>query len=202
MLRVSDTIRINYALYRIGALHARKIPTYTTKAELYALYSIATRLSPGAQALEIGSYLGASACYLVAGLSRNNGRLICVDTWKNETMPEGNMDTYNTFLKNTESLKQWIIVLRKRSDSITEADVQRPLGFVFIDGDHSYESAKHDFALASKYLDETGVIALHDCATFKGVNRTIGEALASGEWGIAGQINNLCLLKRAEYLLD
>lgn len=202
MSKIIDAIRVNHALYKVGALHARRILTFTSRAELYALYETAAQLPLNTQALEIGSYLGASACYLAAGLAERNGHLFCVDTWKNENMPEGSMDTFSIFQRNTEPLEQWITVVRKRSDEIIESDVPRPLGFVFIDGDHSYESAKHDFRLASQWLVAAGMVALHDCAAYKGVSRTIGEALASGEWALARQINNLCFLKRAQHLLD
>ncbi len=201
-MHLLDAVRINYALWKIGALRARKIPTYTRKLELYGLFNVAAQCPQGTQALEIGSYLGASTCYLVAALAQKNGHLFCVDTWQNETMPEGVQDTFELFVRNAQGIRRWITILRKRSDELGPSDIRIPLGLVFIDGDHSYEAVRRDFGLVSEWLDRAGLIAFHDCCSFKGVSRVVGEALASGEWALAGQINNLCFLKRAQYLLD
>src|SRR5438270_847483 len=52
-----------------GVGNAASIQTWTAKVELYALYDLALQCPPRGSVLEIGSYLGASTCYLCAGLS-------------------------------------------------------------------------------------------------------------------------------------
>lgn len=179
--------------------NADVIFTFTKKKELRALYNLASACPHNAVALEIGSYLGASSCYLAAGLARVNGHLFCVDTWQNETMPEGERDTFVEFQKNTNGVRHLLTTIRKRSDEIAEGEIQLPLNLVFIDGDHSYAAVKNDFDCVQKWLAEDGIIAFHDfsCPAFEGVSRVIGEALASGKWMIAGQVDTLVWIKPA-----
>lgn len=183
-------------LRAVGLQGASTIPTSVDKTELQALYYLARNAPFGAKILEIGSYLGASTCYLAAGAAKVNGQVLCVDTWMNETMPEGVRDTYAEFMKNTEGAEHLIHTIRKSSDHLTDSDIPASLDLVFIDGDHSYEAVKRDFERITPWLSATGVIAFHDAVTFEGVTCTIGEALVSGEWVIHGVVNNLCWIKR------
>lgn len=178
---------------------AKTIPTYTTPEELRALYALAASCPPNAVALEIGSYLGASTCYLAIGLAKNSGSLLCVDTWQNETMPEGERDTWAEFERNTKGVANTLKVIRKNSDDLMGTDITSPLHLVFIDGDHSYEAARGDFERIVPWLDDKGIIAFHDCVAFEGVSRVIGEALATGNWQIAGYVGNLLWIKRPQW---
>jgi predicted O-methyltransferase YrrM len=197
-----DAYRAQNALQHVGVADIVNVRSYTTSKELTALLKIASSLPRGAFALEIGSHLGVSACYIVAGLAQVNGHLFCVDTWNNETMPEGERDTFDEFRKNIAPIRNWITVIRKKSSELTKPDLRVPLSLIFIDGNHAYENVKADFLLVSNWLDENGVVAFHDCLSFRGVSRTIGEALATGEWALSGQVNNLCFLRRAKYFVD
>lgn len=195
----TDTALLKYALRSAEVANATSITSWTTKHELKALYELALSCPPDAKALEVGSYLGASTCYIAAGLTKKGGHLYCVDTWHNETMPEGERDTLTEFRKNTQGIRSLITEVRKRSEELTTADVQAPLDLVFLDGDHSYSSIKEDFAKVTPWVSDTGTVAFHDCAYFVGVSRVIGEALATGEWMLAGHINNLLWIKRAAF---
>lgn len=175
------------------------IRTYTRPSELRALLDLAAACPRDGIALEIGSYLGASSCYIVAGISRSDGCLMCVDTWQNETMPEGEYDTLAEFRKNTSAIQKKIILLKKRSDELEDSDIPKPVNLIFIDGDHSYATSKADFEKVSPWLAEGGAIAFHDHACFQGVARVIGEALATGGWAIAGCTDNLLWIKRTKW---
>lgn len=187
---------LDQCLKAAGVLNADMIPTYTTKRELHTLYLLATACPAGAVALEIGSYLGISCCYLAVGLMRVEGHLICVDTWQNETMPEGIRDTFTTFKHNIAAVEHLVTPIQKRSDELTDADIFDPLHLVFLDGDHSYEAVNKDFHKIAPYIVENGVLAFHDSISFSGVSRTIGEALESGEWQMAGLVDNLVWLTK------
>jgi predicted O-methyltransferase YrrM len=172
---------------------AAKIHTHMTAAELRALQDLAA----GAQnALEIGSYLGASSAHMAAVLSMHGGLLTCVDTWANETMDEGTRDTLAEFERNTRGVAEAIAIVRKRSDELAEADVLLPLDLVFIDADHSYPTVKRDFDKVRGWIREGGTLAFHDVLFFEGVSRVVGEVLASGEWQLAGKVDNLVWLKK------
>ena len=193
-----DSFLLNDALRRIGALNAKKIQTWTKPKELQTLTNLAATCPRNAIALEIGSYIGASACYLVAGLALVDGHLFCVDTWHNETMPGGERDTFDEFLRNTSKVKNWITIVRRKSEELSVDDISAQLDLVFIDGDHSYLAVKRDFECTSRWVSSDGIVVFHD-SNFKGVSRTIGEALASGEWEIGGHIVNLFWIKRARF---
>jgi predicted O-methyltransferase YrrM len=194
--------RVNYFIYnrqfkRTEYLKFEDIPTWTKKRELETLYYMASTLPRGAYALEIGSYLGASTCYLASGLSRIGGHLFCVDTWMNETMLEGDRDTYSEFLKNTQSVRDYITPIRKRSSELNLEDIHPPLHLVFIDGDHNYLAVKSDFERVAAWVAKDGIIAFHDSNVlqYEGVSRVIGEALLTGEWKVSGAIESLLWLK-------
>jgi predicted O-methyltransferase YrrM len=193
--------RVNYFIYdrqfnRAEYSKFEDIPTWTKKSELKALYYMASTLPRGAYALEIGSYLGASTCYLASGLSRIGGHLFCVDTWKNETMLEGERDTFAEFLKNTQALRDYITPIRKRSGDLKVEDIHIPLNLVFIDGDHSYLGVKSDFDRVAPWVAKDGTIAFHDSnvSHYDGISKVIGEALLTGKWRVSGVIESLLWL--------
>jgi predicted O-methyltransferase YrrM len=181
-----------------GCSHAQRIPSWTSEAELWMLHRLARSCPPGANALEIGSYLGASTCYLAAGLRASSGRLYCVDTWTNETMPDGPRDTFADFRRNTAAFANIITAVRKRSDRLVVGDVPVPLELVFIDGDHDYAAASGDFALVAPMMSPGGVVAFHDVGVTEhaGVGRVLGEAIASGDWGLEGMVDSLAWIRR------
>jgi predicted O-methyltransferase YrrM len=200
--RVSDyveTVSQEVYLRRMGLEHASRIKTYTTRDELKILFRLAAWLPSGSGILEIGSYTGASACYLGAGVSQVGGHLYCVDTWNNETMPEGTRDTFSEFRQNTRSIEHLITIIRKRSDEIEEKDFNHTIRLAFIDGDHGYEQVAGDFAKVDSIISEDGIIAFHDCIMYKGVSCFIGDLLSGGEWMLIGHLGNLLWMKKAQW---
>lgn len=120
------------------------IPTHMTDQERLWLYRLVIEHKPK-RILEIGSYLGASSCFLAAALVENGGKgtLYCVDTWQNHHMSEGLKDTYGDFLRNTEKYSQILVPLRGYSNEVAE-EFNHHLDMLFIDGDHSYKGCKLD----------------------------------------------------------
>ena len=194
-----DDSYLKWNLRHVGLAKAGQILSYTSEEELAALFGLAEDCPPKSRALEIGSHLGASTCFIGAGLAQKDGHLYCVDTWHNETMPEGEQDTFETFRRNTAGLNGVLTPIRKRSDQLGASELQTPLQFVFLDGDHSYEATRKDFDLVEPWVAPEGIIAFHDCRYFKGVSRVIGEVLAAGQWAIAGYLGNLMWVKRGRW---
>jgi len=190
---------LRLALRTSGVAGAPAIRSFTLPYELGALYDLGRHCPPGAAALEIGSYLGASACYIAAGLREVGGRLYCVDTWQNETMPDGIRDTLAEFKQNTRGVEDLLCLVRKRSDELTTTDIPDKLDLIFIDGDHSYEAVKADFLHVTPWLTENGIVAFHDHLFWRSVTQFIGEALASGAWVVAAQSGDLLCLKRSRF---
>ncbi len=186
-------------LQQLGIARHSRVFSHTTNAERLALFELARWLPPQARALEIGSHIGSSALFLCAGLSRISGSLICVDTWMNETMPDGAKDTLPEFSANTREYAAMITPVRKFSNTLTAQDIGGPLDFALIDGDHSEQGVRSDFALLEGWIKPGGYIAFHDLRrNFPGVHIVMGEALASGKWQIASLHDTLGVIRRLE----
>lgn len=188
--------RLERDLAQLGLAEAERIFTHTTTAERMQLYELAKTCGP--HALEVGSYLGSSACFIAAGLKPQGGKLYCVDTWNNETMPEGDLNTFETFTRNVRNFSGQIVPLRKRSTELRAQDVSPPLDLVFLDGDHSEEAVGAELDMIGPWVRPGGVIAFHDSIWFPGVTKTIGRALQSGDWAPIGQVDNLLWIQRRQ----
>jgi len=194
--------RLDVALLARAMGDARQAAAHTTSwthvDELRMLYTLAALLPRNARALEIGSHLGASALYIASGLRRRGGHLYCVDTWQNDAMPDPVTDTFDAFQSNIAPVAEHITVIRKRSETLTAADIETPLDLVFIDGDHDYAAVRRDFLLSESLLGRGGAIAFHDFGNplHAGVSRVVGEALASGDWVMRGVVRSLAWIER------
>jgi predicted O-methyltransferase YrrM len=196
-IQLARRIACSRRLGLIQGLRTSRIGTYTTLDELCALYDLARSCPPNSAALEIGSYLGASTCFLAKGLGRNGGRLYCVDTWNNETMPGGGRDTFAEFVRNTRNLAGTLRAVRKRSSELSVGDISQPIALAFLDGDHSYEATRADFERVAPWIDHGGRVAFHDCSHFfPGVTRVVGRALESGQWKLGGFRDSLCWVQK------
>lgn len=182
-------------LRRAGLKDAGKIPTFTTSEELQTLLTLALELEQGATVVEIGSYLGASTAYLAAGGRSRTSEIVCIDTWQNETMPEGVLDTFAAFNQNLRSVLHTIRTVRKSTAVVTAGDLPAQADLIFIDGDHSYSAVKHDFALMEPLVNGRTTIVFHDTAHFEGPSRVVGECLAGGKWRLHGVCQNLTWLR-------
>jgi predicted O-methyltransferase YrrM len=171
---------------------AWSIFTHTEPIERLLLYRLALGLPPNAVALEIGSYLGASACFLAAGLSKvgDGTKLFCVDTWNNDAMTEGGRDTYQEFLSNTEAYMKNIIPLKGFSDKVAET-FDTPINLLFIDGDHSYEGCRKDILAWLPHLKKNGIIVMHDFRYSPGVKKAVGELIEPIRMGRAHCVHNI-----------
>lgn len=155
-----------------------KIATHLTPEEKYVLYGLSRDISSqhaNAVFLEIGSYVGASAVTIASAFS-NNTSLYCVDTWQNETMPDGLRDTFEEFTENTRHLSSYITPLRGRSEAVA-VSFDKTLDFIFFDGDHSYEGIKTDVDCWLPRLVSGGIAVFHDSGWAEGVQRVIQEEI-------------------------
>lgn len=150
-----------------------KMGKFTERA---GLFYIASRLNNPKIIVEIGSWVGVSTCYIAAGLPSNSkAHIYGVDTFKGSTINEeaaiawnrsvNNMggSTLNRFIENAKSTgfeeKISPIVL----NSVDAAKKWKgKIDFLFIDGDHFYNSVKKDFNAWFPHLSPIGVIAFHD----------------------------------------
>lgn len=149
---------------------------------LLALARAQSRARPqGVRAVEIGSYLGASASFLTAGFMRLSDRLVCIDTWSNDAMSEGHRDTYAEFLANTRGAGAQVIPVRGWSHDLEVVakvhSLLEQIDLLFIDGDHSHEGALSDWRVYEPLLSPGAVVAMHDIGWAEGVKRVVAEEI-------------------------
>jgi predicted O-methyltransferase YrrM len=127
--------------------------------------------------LEIGSYEGASACYLIDTLARDADiELHCIDTWdlSNEhtglypkpSLVEARF-VNNTFLATRAAVKSVNLVVHKgRSDhhlpKMLSENMQERFDFIYIDGSHQAPDVLFDAVVAFKLLRPGGLMIFDD----------------------------------------
>lgn len=145
------------------------------------LYHFATRIE--GNAIEIGSYLGRSSVVIASGLKFNGrkGILFAIDPWEMLPMLK---TTLKGFIANVRASECGDIirpvhgfaqkVLEEKPDYI----FNKPIGMLFIDGDHSYEEIKKDLGWIP-FVSKDGIIAFHDYGSVKipGPTKAIDEYL-------------------------
>ncbi len=150
------------------------INTHLSAREKCRILNLARKCS-GYVYVEIGSYLGASACFIAAGIKKSlKGKLYCIDTWKNEAMTECVRDTFAEFKANTAKYENIIVPMRGDSRDLAKSFNKR-IDFLFIDGDHSYESVRMDVDAWFPKLNSGALVLFHDIGWAKGVQQVIDE---------------------------
>lgn len=176
LLLIMGFIENQYYILRYRRLrYAFSIATHLTLKERVCLYNLGRDVCVIA---EIGSYIGASACCFGASANRKSiEKIICIDTWNNDAMTEGNRDTWSEFKTNTSSFSDYVIPVRGFSTEVV-AEVRKispKLDLLFIDGDHSYEGVKADWEAYKKFLRPGSIVIFHDYEWAEGVKRVVHE---------------------------
>jgi predicted O-methyltransferase YrrM len=174
------------------------------------LFQLASDLPANAQVIEVGSWMGASTCFIAGGLKGDGTKILAVDNFQGlSTCGEdaawyqrhfrklGADSTLEIFRQNFAALGFTPRSDPVVSDSLAAAkklEAQRgAIDFVFIDGDHSYDACRADIAAWTPFVKRGGVIAFHDFGSrADGVTRAIFETIKSGRFaeivGVAGTI--------------
>jgi predicted O-methyltransferase YrrM len=144
-----------------------------------ALFEAASATAGRGAIVEIGSWKGRSTTWLAAGARLAGRRVYAVDPHTGSTEdPAAN--TLDEFCANLERAGLAGVV---EPLVMTSAQAARrldgPIELLFIDGDHSYEGAKHDADLWLPRLVEGGTAMCHDVATsgYSGPRRVFRRAI-------------------------
>lgn len=167
------------------------IPGFFDFADLYD--QIAAEVRDGATLVEVGSFLGRSACYLGDSLKANGKKatLLCVDTWPalySEGLHSTIEGTFDIFYANVRQagLLDTIVPIRTRSTHAA-GFIRNDLDFVFIDAAHDYENCKADIVAWLPKVRSGGTIAGHDFdGTFPGVMQAVKEVFG-GSYSVLGR---------------
>ena len=120
--------------------------------------------------LEIGSWEGRSACFLLGELP--DSKLTCIDTFQGsvEHVNEDTTQIYSRFLKNTDQYKDRLNVYTSKSFDVLKK-IDDTFDFIFVDGSHEYKDVVFDGLLAWKLLKPGGLMIFDDYNVFEGVNK-------------------------------
>ena len=140
----------------------------------WLLHGLVRSLKPET-CVEIGSAHGWSTCHIGLALRENfKGRLYAVDphlptAWNDV----GAVDSLPILVRNLRrfGLEKCVSIIRSTSAEAAR-DWSRTIDFLLIDGDHSYEGVKRDWAIFSPHLGPFGVAVFHDTTwDLHGANR-------------------------------
>lgn len=144
--------------------------------------------------VEIGSFKGRSTVGL-ASIARKYGlgNLVAIDPHSSPSTTDpdlkGQTTSYDDFMLHLEraGVTEQVEVHRDYSYNVAK-HWNRPIRFLWIDGDHTYEGAKADVDLFKPFLAEGAIVAMHDVlGTFEGSLRVfVEELLGSDDFGPAG----------------
>ncbi|MBV9404471.1 MAG: class I SAM-dependent methyltransferase [Acidobacteriaceae bacterium] len=178
---------------------ARNVPGYIGEEEFRALGMLFTGAPSEGVAVEIGSFKGKSTVGLAA-LAAHYGfsPVISIDPHdapcSTDPMLGGKDSSFDDFQSalRTAGLAPQVEVHRALSRDVA-GEWNRPIRFLWIDGDHTYDGAKLDFDSFSPYLVEGGIVALHDTLhEFEGPIRVFVEnMLQSDKFGPAGLLHTI-----------
>lgn len=173
------------------------------------LFQLASDLPPGARVIEIGSWMGASTCFLAGGV-KDGAKIYAVDNFQGHSTCQedvawyerhfqrlGQHSTLELFQRNLARLGFSGLAEPVVSDSLAAtrrlAAVYGTIDMVFIDADHSYEACKADIAAWVPFVKLGGVMAFHDFGSrADGVTQAIFEAIKADCFSeIIGQANTV-----------
>ena len=176
-------------LRRRGWREIEDIPTHLTTAEKLQIYELAS--GQGGVALEVGSYLGASACLIAMALldRKDASHLYCVDTWQNDAMSEGARDTFKLFERHVAPFRRVITPLRGHSVNVAGQFTEK-IDFLFIDGNHDYAAVRSDISAWFPLLAPGALVVFHDNAWAPGVQKAVSE-IDAPRAGKDGRLPNL-----------
>ncbi len=180
---------------------AKKIPGFLVEEEARLLGLIAACAPHGGSILEIGSFKGKSTVMLAKVAQHYGlGQVTAIDPHnfnsaeleEHRTVPGAS--SYEEFLSNVAAaaVSKQVEVHRAFSREIA-ANWNRPIRFLWIDGDHSYPGAKSDFDGFIRHLIPEGIVAFHDALhAFSGPIRVfVEDVLRSNQFGAAGFVHSI-----------
>jgi predicted O-methyltransferase YrrM len=180
---------------------ARKVPGFLMEAEARLLGTIAACTPARGAIVEIGSFKGKSTVMLAMVAAHYGlGPIVAIDPHNFNSAelldlkanPEAS--SYRDFLTNIAAAGVANYVDPRRAYSADVArEWNRPIRFLWIDGDHSYQGAKTDFDGFFRHVQPYGVVALHDALhEFAGPLRVfVEDILRSDRFGATGFVRSI-----------
>ena len=167
-------------------------------------------------AVEIGSYCGKSACYIGQACKENKTYLMTIDHHRgSEEQQYGEeyfdpdeynydkeiVDTLPTLLKNIQKFRfEEVILPVVNSSELASKEIENNIDLVFIDGSHTFESARKDYVSWKNKIRIGGILAIHDIydSEVEGgqAPKEIYEKALSENFKLLKRVNSLVALLR------
>ena len=167
-------------------------------------------------AVEVGSYCGKSACYIGQACKENKTYLMTIDHHRgSEEQQYGEeyfdpdeynydkeiVDTVPTLLKNIQKFQfEEVILPIVNSSELASKEIQNNIDLVFIDGSHTFESARKDYVSWKNKIRIGGILAIHDVydSEVEGgqAPKEIYEKALSENFKLLKRVNSLVALLR------
>jgi len=171
--------------------------------EVELLYRLASGVTSGA-VVEIGSYRGKSTVALALG-SRDHHRVPVYAIDPHETFT-GAMGFEFQPVDRTEFLRNVlrcevseIVRVVNLPSPVAAAGWNQPVGLLWIDGDHRYDSVKRDLDCWQRHLAPGALVALHDSTDPNlGPQQAIREAIEAGRFEQVQLVGVTTVLARRE----
>ncbi|HYP04783.1 MAG TPA: class I SAM-dependent methyltransferase [Bryobacteraceae bacterium] len=178
---------------------ARDVPGYLGEREFGALMMLFAGATGDGVAVEIGSFKGKSTTGL-ATLAKHYslGQVISIDPHNAPSVTDPilgatgtSFDEFKRALRNA-GVEDQVEAHRAKSGDVAK-NWNRPIRFLWIDGDHTYEGAKLDFDLFMPFVVPGGIVAIHDTLhEFEGPIRVfVEDMLRSDTFGPAGLLHTI-----------
>ena len=126
--------------------------------------------------VEIGSWKGKFTVFIGEG-SESAGKIKIYAIYPHI---EGTYEEFKRNIKNAE-LNDIVIPVVKTSEEAAK-DFTEPVEFIFIDGDHEYESVKNDFELWFPKLINKGIIAFRDTVAWPGPRKVVKKYIYASRY--------------------
>ena len=176
-----------------------KVPGYLTEKEARFLGLLAACVPAKGAIVEIGSYKGRSTVMLAKVASHyGGGPIVAIDPHNSPILLDHQSSqaasSYQDFLDSIQSAGVAAHVEPRAEYSTAVAKSwNRPIRFLWIDGDHTYEGAKSDLDGFFPHVVPSGVVAFHDAlSNFPGPIRVFVEGvLRSERFGPAGFVQSI-----------
>ena len=167
-------------------------------------------------AVEIGSYCGKSACYIGQACKENKTKLFTIDHHRGSEEQQfgeeyfdpdeydyknNRVDTLPTLKKNIKDFDLIDVVKPIVGHSKEVAgEIENNIDLVFIDGSHTFESARADYAAWKNKIRVGGILAIHDIydSELEGgqAPREIYEKALSEDFILLKRVNSLVALQK------
>ncbi len=175
----------------------------TSFKEVSLLYELAREARNGC-IVEVGSYRGRSTVALGLGsMDGNRVPVFAIEPHEDfrgvlggKFGPEDRGAFFRTML---DTACYQVVRLINLSSEVVAAQWTKPVGMLWIDGDHSYEGVKRDFACWSPHLTDDATVAFDDATDPTiGPYKIITELLQSGQFQKTETVNKITVLRKCK----